>query len=148
MWNVRHMRQRPRLLGISVSVLLVFATCGYVAAFALDWARLYSAALQRFPELAPSTVGVLQAAFGCFSAPTLLAFAAIATAISSRRSLLLPLLFAFLAPVHIAASYVLLALPFAWLAFQVLEASALFLTLRLTRGPNPPLNLDANLPPN
>lgn len=134
------MKRRPHLLGICIAALVAFAAIGYLLSFALDWPRLYANALQRFPGLSPEVVGAIQAGFGCFSAPTLLAFAAVGAAISSRRPILLPLIFAAFTPVHILVNYVLLAVPSAWLVFQALEAGALFLTIRLSNGPNLPLN--------
>ena len=140
------MKRHSHLLGTGIAALVALVAIVQIVSFALDWARLYANTLQRFPGLSSEVVTAFQAGFGCFSAPTLLAFAAISAAISSSRPLLLPLVFAGFAPVHIVVSYSLLPAPAAWLAFQVLEAGVLFLVCRLSIGPNTPLNPDA--PPN
>lgn len=138
------MVQRPRLVGISIASLVAFAAISYLVVFAFDWARLYTNSLQRFPQLSPIVVAGIQAAFGSLSGPLLLAFSAVVAASFSRRPVLLPLLFAAFAPVHILICYTLLAAnPVGWVAFQVLEAGALLLILKHSGGPNPPLNPDA-----
>lgn len=137
------MTKRARLLGICVATPIALAAIFYLLAFALDWARLYSISLQRFPELPPFLVATIQAAFGSFSGPTSLAIAAVVAATFSRRPVLLPLLFLALAPVHVLGSYTLLVTPFGWLAFQLFEVGGLLLLFKASSGPNLPLNLDA-----
>jgi hypothetical protein len=142
--NVRLiMTKRARLLGICVAAPVALAAISYLLAFALDWPRLYSNSLQRFPELPPLLAATIQAAFGSFSGPTSLAIAAMVAATSSRRPVLLPLLFLAFAPVHVLGSYALLVAPFGWLAFQLFEVGGLLLIFKANSGPNLPLNLDA-----
>ncbi len=138
------MVQRLRLVGICIASLIAFAAICFLVVFAFDWARLYANSLQRFPLLSPIVVAGIQAAFASFSGPLLLAFSAVIAAVFSRHPVLLPLLFAGLAPAHILCCYALLAANSAgWLAFQVLEAGALLLILKHSGWPNPPLNPDA-----
>lgn len=137
------MTKRARLIGICVAAPVALAAIFYLLAFALDWSRLYSNSLQRFSELPPVVVATIQAAFGSFSGPTSLAIAAVVAAISSRRPVLLPLLFLAFSPLHVLGSYVLLVHPVGWLAFQLFEVGGLLLILKASSVPNLSLNLDA-----
>ena len=131
------MVQRTRLIGICIALLIAFVAVCYLVVFAFDWARLYANSLQRFPQLSPIVVAGIQAAFGSLSGPLLLAFSAVVAAIFSRRPVLLPLLFASFAPVHILSCNALLAAnSTGWLAFQILESGALLLILKHSGWPN------------